>query len=75
MERITFKPNITPQTKAPQYRFQETCLNLAKISGLNKGVLFGLWKRIGPEIFKIEAEIKAGEIKNPKAYILYKMKK
>lgn len=74
MEKANFQLNITKK-EAPRFRFQETCIKLAELSGLPNGVLFALWKRVGPEIYQIEAEIKAGEVKNVKAYILWKLKK
>ncbi len=74
MEKLAFKNYSIPAKKKKTYRFQDVCLELAEASGLNKGILFGLWKKVGNEIYQIKAEHEQGEIKNLKIYILWKLK-
>lgn len=74
MDKISFDHIKKPEKKKKVYRFQETCKNLADLSGLSFGLMLVLWKKVGPEIFQIEAEMRQGEIKNPKVYILWKLK-
>lgn len=74
MEKISFAHLKNPQKKQTTFRFQETCLNLAKLSGLAPGVLFALWKKVGPEIYQIESEHRQGEIKKLKVYLLWRLK-
>ena len=73
MEKISFN-HINKQKKGADYSFQDTCLEIAKLADIKKGLAFALWKKVGNEIYQILAEMKQGEIKNPKVYILYKLK-
>ena len=76
MEKISFTHlNNKKKEKVPKYEFQQICLEIAKLTGVNKGLCFALWKHRGWEIKQILAEIKQGEIKNPKIYIKYLLKK
>lgn len=74
MDKISFEHIKQPEKKRKVYRFQETCKVLADLTGMKIGLMFALWKKVGTEIYQIEAEIKQGEIKNPKVYILWKLK-
>jgi len=75
MEKIKFDLNkYKEKKKTPKYRFQEICLELSEVSGVNKGLCFALWKRRGSDVERILAEIKQGEVKNPEIYIKYLLK-
>jgi hypothetical protein len=68
------KFNIKKQNKTT-YRFQEVCAELSKLSGLPFGVIAKVWVKHGnATIERILAEIKQGEVKNPKPYILMHLK-
>ena len=78
MDKIKFnidKYKKKPEKKAPKYRFQEICLELAKITGLNKGIIFGMWKRKGWEVETVLREIQSGEIKDAAKYVMWRLKK
>jgi len=61
--------------KLPKYRFQELCLEIAEMSGAEKGVVFELWNRHGYSVIEpLHSQLKKGEIKNAKAYVYWLLK-
>ena len=67
--------NRKPKQKNSSFRFQEICAELIKLSGLRKGIIFALWKKHGNRIEQLLAEVKQGEIKDVKKYLLWNLKK
>ena len=58
------------------YPVQDSIINLANSAGISKGLVFKLWNLYGNDfIFETESKYKQGEIKNLKAFLLYKLKK
>jgi hypothetical protein len=72
MERLTFKQYKPVKEKG--YPFQKTCAELAKLSGLPFGLMLALWCKHGNRIDQILGEIKAGEIKDIKKYLMWNLK-
>jgi len=77
MDKINFDHIKKPEAdkkKVATYRFQDCCKNIADLTGVAYGVCLALWNKVGNEIYQIEAEIRQGEVKNPQAYIFWKLK-
>lgn len=74
-EKILQRIGEKTKQKISAHRFQDTCAEISKMTGLAYGVCLVLWNQVGNDIYKIMAEIRQGEYKNPKAYILSLLKK
>lgn len=58
------------------YPVQDAILELARLGGLHKGMVFKVWQKQGNDfIFTTLSQYKQGEIKNLKPFILMNLKK
>lgn len=58
-----------------KYKWQDDCVNIAKVLGVSKGLLFKCWSVGGYALLtRIQGEISDRIPKNPTAYLLWLIK-